>query len=34
MTAFQTFQKMKIDKALLSLEPFDPNNSCFCYSMG
>ena len=34
MTAFQTFQKMKVDKALLSLEPFDPNNSCFCYPMG
>lgn len=34
MTAFQTFQKMKIDKALPSLEPFDPNNSCFCYPMG
>ena len=25
---------MKIDKALPSLEPFDPNNSCFCYPMG
>ena len=34
MTAFQTFQKMKVDKALLLLEPFDPNNSCFCYPMG
>lgn len=34
MTAFQTFQKMKVDKALLLLEPFDPNNSCFCYSTG
>ena len=34
MTAFQTFQKMKVDKALLLLVPFNPNNSCFCYSMG
>ena len=25
---------MKVDKALLLLEPFDPNNSCFCYPMG
>ena len=30
MTAFQTFQKMKVDKAFLLLEPFDLNNSCFC----
>lgn len=34
MTAFQTFQKMKVDKALLLLEPFDLNNFCFCYPMG